>query len=147
MKPNADADKPYIFSKAQEDWLRDLETTDAPQTTGTLHRMVPIGSVPVGYCCLGRACVALDIPEEVSRTRQIGVFMGRTGALPEGATKALRLRNSDGELAEAVEADGIAYPTLAGLNDGAEWSFKQIAAYIRANPRNVFIDEETDNAS
>lgn len=133
--------KSYPFTLDQEAWLRDLETTDAPQTIGTLHRLVIDAEDemphPVGYCCLGRACVALGISEHIAG-REIGAFDGHSAWLPDSVVARLRLRSDNGQLQTQV---GHCH-TLTGLNDLAEWSFKQIAAYIRENPENVFLPLE-----
>jgi hypothetical protein len=131
-------DQPFIFTPEQEAWLVDLETTEEPQTEGALHRLrqehSDEGEVmhSAGYCCLGRACVVLGLKE--SELGGLGIFHGASVILPGRAATALRLRNSNGYLAEPFDG----FDNLTGMNDNG-WTFKQIAAYIRANPRNVFI--------
>lgn len=134
--------RPYPFTREQELWLRDLETTEAPQTRGALHRLVPGSDAPAGYCCLGRAAIALGVPE-VERG-ELGYFDGKDGTLSDELAKTLRLRNGGGSLLNPF-ADDPSVSSLTELNDDYEMSFKGIAAYIRANPWNVFLEpEESD---
>lgn len=133
--------KPYPFSAEQEAWLRDLETTTEPQTRGALHRLGDWGDHTAGYCCLGRGCVALGIEEELDRYS--GRFLGEKTTLPEAVVKTLRLRGDCGNLFIPVEwMLGESASTLTELNDEARWPFAEIAAYIRANPWNVFLVPE-----
>ena len=55
------------LTEAQEAWLQDLETTDAPQTRSALEN-------DYGFCCLGRACV-------VARQHGIAVNCDMVGVL------------------------------------------------------------------
>jgi hypothetical protein len=136
------SDTPYPYNEAQELWLRDLETTEEPQTKGRLHRILPSDDKEPGYCCLGRACVVLGLtPDDVSPFPCSGSYRGRTGGLPEFAFKRLRLRDDGGELLQPFVKEGRKMHSLYRLNDTG-WSFKQIATYIRANPYNVFLPPE-----
>lgn len=133
--------KPYPFTPEQEAWLRDLETTEAPQTRGALHRLAKGSESPEGYCCLGRACVVLGIEEREG----IGPYakFGEENAdtwLPGEAIKRLHLRTMAGTFVTKVHE---IFDSLTAMNDGG-WNFKQIAAYIRANPENVFLPPEED---
>lgn len=129
------SDQPFIFTPEQEAWLVDLETTEEPQAMGDLHRFS--GSPGAGYCCLGRACVVLGIKE--TRSGDLGFFDGNTALLPDVAVEKLRLLSDGGRLKLPV-ADGVrSHICLTAMND-AGWTFKQIAAYIRANPRDVFTE-------
>lgn len=119
-------DKPYPFTPEQEAWLHDLETTEEPQTRRYLHLFEPHQDdndlLQPGYCCFGRACVVLGVPEV--RNGHYGSFKSMIGHLPNCARLRLRLKDN-------------ATDTLIEMNDGGK-SFSQIAAYIRANPENVF---------
>jgi hypothetical protein len=127
--------KPYAFNSAQEDWVCDLETTDAPQGTGALYQK---SGSKKGYCRLGRACVSLGIEMDEYSPFNC-TFLGHCCDLPDRAVKALKLRTMNGAFLVPHENGAR---SLVSLNDDHIWSFKQIAAYIRTNPRNVFIDEE-----
>jgi len=120
-------DKPYPFTPEQEAWLHDLETTREPQTMRYLHLFEPHQDnndlLQPGYCCLGRACVVLGVPEK--RNGNYGSFDNHIGHLPTDARLRLRLK------VNAIE-------TLIGMNDDGE-SFSQIAAYIRENAWTVFV--------
>jgi hypothetical protein len=123
-------DKPYPFTPEQEAWLRDLETTEEPQTKRYLHLFSEHDdfseTLSAGYCCLGRACVVLGATE--CKNGPIGLFDGNSGRLSNPLMHRLRLR-------------GRGQSMLISLNDRGK-SFKQIAAYIRANPHNVFFPSE-----
>jgi hypothetical protein len=129
------AEKPYPFNEAQLAWLHDLETTEEPQTRGMLFRPFPEPGIHTGdddfapgYCCLGRAIVVLETGDNLN------------WSLPsEKTAKLLRLRDSNGSFSPPVDDRNC----LAQLNDDG-WSFKKIAAYIRANPENVFLPPEGD---
>lgn len=132
---------PYPYNEYQETWLRDLETTDAQQTVGYLHRL--IASVRpeevAGYCCLGRACIAMGERPEFFLDAEIGSYDGEETILPWHVVEKLRLLDAQGTFAESIRrTDGGQFDALTELND-AGWSFKEIAAYIRGNPWNVFL--------
>jgi len=134
-------EKPYPFTPEQLAWLIDLETTEEPQTQGSLHRLVSTIERPAGYCPLGRAAVVLGLKESpCSHDEYLGSFHGSSAQL--FPFRLLHLRGSSGELRQAVRDPdtGEHWETLAEINDEMGWTFKEIAAYIRAHPWNVFID-------
>ena len=129
----------YKFTPEQEAWLRDLETTEEPQTKGYLHRIIPAQGYDAGYCCLGRACVVLEVEE--SFLGEIGFFNGRDNVLTNATVTKLGLRDECGSFDESVDGsenfeDG--YDSLVEMNDDGK-TFKEIASYIRDNPENVFL--------
>ena len=127
--------KPYPFTPEQLAWLHDLETTDAPQTRGALHRIVKTEEFPVGYCCLGRAAVTLGLRESPwSEDEHLIAFHGSAANLM--FFHRLHLRSASGDLLHKVED----LSALSELNDEERWSFKEIAAYCREHPWNVFTD-------
>jgi hypothetical protein len=130
---------PYPFNDDQEAWLRDLETTEEPQTMGYLHRIAQTDSAPIGFCCLGRACVTLGIPGKDDHT--MTAYDGSYSLLPQSGVDRLRLRGDAGEMARAAIINDRDLVALTGMND-VGMSFKEIAAYIRANPWNVFLPPE-----
>jgi hypothetical protein len=130
---------PYPYNEYQEAWLRDLETTTEPQTTGWLHRLnqgSELSESP-GFCCLGRACVVLN--EEPRIGMDVVSYDDCETVLPWHIEARLQLRDDDGRLASGMGQ----LTSLADMNDSG-WTFKEIAAYIRGNPWNVFLgpDEE-----
>lgn len=57
-------------------WLDDLATTDAPQAKGKLAREIHVETDmgprrPIGFCCLGRACVVAGIPMEIDTLNRV----------------------------------------------------------------------------
>ena len=127
----------FNYTPDQEAWLQDLEKTRAKQTEGYLHNSE-------GWCCLGRACKVLDIDtnrhvpttQVTEWSNKFWEFDGEGQELPPKAVKALRLRDNTGTFLRQYNG----YRGLTYMNDNG-WSFKRIAAYIRANPKNVFIEQ------
>src|SRR5262245_23667519 len=114
---------PYQFNDDQERWLHDLETTTEPQTEGRLHRLIASEGSQAGYCCLGRGCVVLAVPEVHHDV--YGAFESEYIGAPASVVKALRLR---GKLGSATDGR---QQSLAELNDDG-LTFKEIAEEIRA---------------
>lgn len=54
MRPMALTEKQAENVRA---WIKELRSGVWPQTTGALRRVLPWTGKPVGYCCLGVACV------------------------------------------------------------------------------------------
>lgn len=104
-------------------WIEDLETTDAKQGQRFLRTMDD------GYCCLGRACVALNI--ELSITNASALF-------PGGVYDFADRKGAGGQ--EGANLGG--YRHLVGLtrdeedrcwkmNDKEGKTFREIAAWLR----------------
>lgn len=108
----------YKYNKYQKAWLDDLKTTNAKQCTGYL-------TDKRRYCCLGRAYVANGVHAVAGR------YEGEFDVLGPIMIKNLKLRDNVGSFGESC---------LASLNDDDELSFKEIEAFIRANPEKVFTD-------
>jgi len=148
-----------LINSAAEAWLTDLETTESPQITGWLH-------TDLGFCCLGRAyvangfepskehitrlnCADNNYPRTYGKTTdvlQILGIKGVTSSLDDDMIKMLGLKpDCGGEVRFASDlAIGInaMEHTLVYLNDSKKWTFKQIAAFIRANLEHFFIPLE-----
>lgn len=128
------------YTELQEKWLTDLETTQEAQGRGDL--MKPIEDGKFAYCCLGRA--AILIGEPVMQWDKCE-FEGHFSSLPLDYTEKLGLKDGFGRFDfDGSDYDSGKYTDLTQLNDSAKWSFKQIAAFIRANPEKVFnnLDKE-----
>ena len=54
----------------------------------------------------------------------------------------LGLRGHAGDFKKPIIDGEHRYDSLAALNDSAGYTFKQIVAYIRSNPENVFVSLE-----
>lgn len=141
---------PYPYTELQEKCLRDLETTDAKQATGRLER---INDGVSGFCCLGRFCVVAEAPRRVDDGGNIiyGAYEDANSArLPKELQEALKLDCLGGFKRSITMPHCVPYYSLSQLNDCSSFSFKDIAAYIRHDPWNVFKDEppaETSVAS
>jgi hypothetical protein len=136
--------EPYPFNEDQEAFLKDLETTEAPQAFGWLEK-------DGGFCCLGRACVIFGA-DRTEGVGKVALFrVGESGSyktLPRSLAYRLRMRGTLGELGRPARLAGVEHRTLASLNDTPDpefkpgekhlYTFKDIAAYIRHDPWNVF---------
>jgi hypothetical protein len=108
-----------VFTPEQEKWLAALESGEWKQCREALRRVADDGSE--SYCCLGVANLVCGLsetnPDNLANTyRQLALY-SRNGLV-------------------------LAYPQdgpheLTAFNDNG-WSFAQIAAFIRANPWQVF---------
>lgn len=129
----------YELNKHQEKWLQALESGEYTQGTETLLLPEKDGD-PNRFCCLG---VAADVCGVDTMTL---VRYCDLDYLEEVVTM-LKLRTGSGSLLLPAEytdmskARTLAF-NLVYLNDVAEWSFSQIAKYIRENPENVFLSQE-----
>lgn len=124
--------RPFKYTPEQEAWLVDLETTTARQAKSALHAF-PGDARREGYCCLGRACVTLGIPEVTANDRLLGYFDGESGVLPNSAVEILDLRDPVG-----VRTGRDMYLALTDMNDEGK-TFKEIAAKIRSYPWAYFV--------
>lgn len=120
------------FTLEQEAWLLDLETTDACQ--GKLR----LRSKGDCFCCLGRACVVLGIE---ARTQDSMYYYGSSDSVLKDYRR-LHLRSEFGSLREPYTRNRRVYASLIDMNDSGEYDFKAIAAFIRANPWQVFTNFE-----
>lgn len=128
---------PYPYTELQEKCLRDLETTEEPQASCWLM-VKEEGSEKFGFCCLGRFCIVAELPKSLGSSGRYYSFGadGATGGLPSDLAKELKLDGLGG-----FKRGFIGFSSLAGMNDSRQFSFKDIAAYIRHDPWNVFTDE------
>lgn len=107
-----------------EKWMRDLETTDEPQTKNAL-------ADKDGFCCLGRLCevaIADGAPIRRARARYSPEFIAynsQSGYPPVEAAEWLGI--DDGE--SATEEIALFCYGVAMNDSGA--SFKEIAAALR----------------
>ncbi len=137
-------EEPYPFTELQEKCIRDLETTDAPQAHGFLEAMAP----PIGFCCLGRFCVVAGAARRlpvgaIAATFSFGEDSSAT-LLPASLATLLRMHGG-GEFRQHAELQGKGtFASLVNMNDSGLFTFKDIAAYIRHDPWNVFFPEGSD---
>lgn len=105
------------IKRDRETWLQALETTTEKQGQHCL------GDAEHGFCCLGLGCVALGL-SYVPYHGNSADFAARVG-----------LREETGKAKNGRVA------TLTAANDTLELSFKEIAAHIRANMDEYFLEE------
>lgn len=128
--------EPFTFGPKQTAWLEALESGKYAQGRHLLKN----GN---SYCCLGVLC-ELD---QLKYDAESGEFEhGETlhnQFLPGDYWESVGLRGNAGNLKREVtwkDAEGLTdtIEALTDANDGAGWSFKDIAAYVRHDPHNVF---------
>lgn len=122
----------------QEAWLQALESDKYKQGQGVLHR----GNE---FCCLGVACDLLKDELTINQVASLTRYNGEYQVLPALVVEKLHLRDNCGLFALSIErintsfeGETIICASLTELNDSGGYTFKEIAAYIRANPENVF---------
>lgn len=132
-----------MLTDIQERWLQALESGNYRQGTGYLKkwdRCNGSGEKESSYCCLGVAC---EIFQEETNTKQEAsdsgiefLFNDMRSMMPASVMEYLGLRTAFGNLEE--KRNCVNYnDSLAEMNDKGV-QFKEIAAYIRANPEKVF---------
>lgn len=132
-------EKPYEYNKYQEKWLHDLETTKAKQCKNLLREVD--GGTP-SYCCLGRAFEANGYKTNAHNAYEVWFFEELSPKLRD----KLRLHSTTGgiireNVGQEYKEEGRFYRSLAVMNDASSKTFKEIAEFIRANPRAVFKDQ------
>jgi hypothetical protein len=126
------------FTKDQEDWLKELESGNYEQAEGVLCD-------GTGFCCLGVACEFLGTyKQEVDERVYYGVNP-EEGEAPEEVYMKLDLYDGCGSLnkdrlpEEVFEKlDEFDIHSLAEMNDSGQYTFRDIAAFIRKFPESVF---------
>jgi hypothetical protein len=141
--------EPFEFGPIQIKWLEALENGEYLQGAGALKSQAPFENGKHRYCCLGVLCELQGIPWEVSKDGANGfVFLGLGHYLnypPAVFAESAGLRSMSGALSQSIEIKGdyglpSEFSNLAEMNDSLNpnLSFKDIAAYIRHDPHNVF---------
>ncbi len=120
------------FNEAQETWLNELETTDKKQGRSLLR------SITNRYCCLGVACEVLGLQAE--KRHWAYSYEGSEHLLPSSVQNKLMIRVYDGRFdeSEVYKHKGLKVYSLVGMNDSCQFTFKDIATFIRENPWAVF---------
>ena len=135
-------DKPYPFTEDQEAWLRDLETTEVEEGKHLLHVIYPSGREE--FCVFGRACLAMNIPETIDEedvNDKVGIFDNEHSFLSSRLWQRIWLRDKYGYFKTPALVDNYKCHSIAHMSH-EDFSFKQIAAYIRSDPWNVFKDPD-----
>ncbi len=139
----------YNFTPAQLAWLAALESGKYEQGHGRLTTYV--SQDKQYHCCLGVACVLYQenvgtlspkIHEDTHTyhgTKECIMYDKDKFYVPAEVQNALGLRDNQGTFAKLVTRSNDKFPcsSLASMNDEG-MTFAEIAAYIRANPENVF---------
>jgi hypothetical protein len=120
----------YKFTELQEKWLQALESGEYEQTQDELCQ----GGK---YCCLGVATHVFNPDHQALKDN--GWFRAdhareATKTAPPDVREALKLRDEHGNLFE----DFNTWDSLVDMNDSGDFTFKDIAKFIRENPENVF---------
>lgn len=141
----------YPYTGIQKKFIRDLETTEEPQTKGRLHRLIESShdpkKHPIGFCCLGRIYILIKAKGELSEHNTVMAYNSSSGALTESVRRKFKLNGNLGEFSHnhstatvvVTKNDKTYHATsLADLNDGAELTFKEIARFIKQYPYLLF---------
>lgn len=135
----------FEFGPVQTEWLETLEKHPEYQARGTLGT---VDEETHATCCLGElllvACSVNGILppidtfnfNRVTDYRDGDITLEDLGVL-SNSWKGLGLRSRTGELSKSVRRNNRNYDSLAEMNDGP-FTWLEIAAYVRANPENVF---------
>jgi hypothetical protein len=122
------APKKYKFNAFQKKWLGALESGKYKQTKEKLFS-------GRGYCCLGVACDLAGI-KPVKRPHMY-LFDDEWSVAPSSIIEKLKLRGDCGDFDISVRIKNLNVGSLAEMNDIGK-TFKEIAAFIRENPNNIF---------
>lgn len=117
----------------QEKWLSALESGNYKQGQGKLRNKNG------EFCCLGVACEVLGL-ERQGNTFYLYNGEEVRGFLTPQIAEKLGLRSGGGQLLATVTVGGMKYKTLYDMNDYGKMTFKDIAAYVRSNLSNVFVE-------
>jgi len=122
-----------MLTELQEKWLQALESGGYKQAIGDLCH-------DGNYCCLGVATEVFNPEHQALKDNGWDKWEveGTVQTAPPDVVEALGLYSDTGRFDGFVGLDGANYDALVDLNDGAKWTFKQIAAFIRENPEKVF---------
>jgi hypothetical protein len=123
-------DTVHVLGPMQTLWVEALESGKYIQHEEGGAMCVNIGDRKE-YCCLGVAAVIFNLSKDFSSLRDYA---------------ALGLFSELGYLDRFIKVDGFEFNSLSHMNDGVRrdgvvvkrFTFPEIAAYIRANPSNVF---------
>lgn len=123
----------------QERWVTSLEQNPERQMHGSLGWKNADGTYRA--CCLGEGGLIAG----VCKWKEYGSLanLGVDSVVVLENYNALGLRGKTGTFLESVTINETLFTSLADMNDvpnsaGYCFSWKDIAAYIRANPENVF---------
>lgn len=131
------------FTKEQEAWLVELETTEKLQGTGYLKSENK--DKGLCYCCLGIACELIT----PINNKFVGHYsthystQGFNAALPVGITDIYKLYDGLGDRFDSSE-DDVESMSLSVLNDEHKLTFKEIAKTLRDNPHHYFKNFSND---
>lgn len=141
----------FEFGPIQTAWLEALESGKYKQGQGCLRSQAEITSndgakTQLAYCCLGVLCEVAGLPWQERKADSSPdiytgyVFQGEAsnGYLPTKYAETVGLSGPKGAFKQKAQVAGGYGYSLAELNDALALPFAEIAAYIRAQPENVF---------
>lgn len=141
--------EPFTFGPIQTKWLEALESGEWLQGKLELKSLFsfqgnPDEPVKHAYCCLGVLCELCGL-DWTAGPASIGFEFGNNSGyhnnyLPGGFEEIIGLRNSWASFIIQIKtATGTPFTSLTEMNDSdIGITFKDIAAYIRHDPHNVF---------
>jgi hypothetical protein len=133
----------YVFTPLQLAWIEAIKSGRFLQGRERLTSLIEGKQY---HCCLGVACIIHNEQAEALKLRLIELtqrfdainYNNERNYAPNALIDALGLRGNAGQLKKFASINGLTYDTLAEMNDNG-MSFVEIAAYIEANPENVFL--------
>ena len=128
------------LTELQEKWVTALESGKYNQTNNRLR-------FNDEYCCLGVACDLFDNErwDEEERYIRTNTDGATEMMMTQDVVNAFRFRSNSGMLTMpqvVYDDDGVSLgnaQSLVDLNDTFEWSFDEIAEFVRTNPHKVFM--------
>lgn len=119
-----------MLTELQEKWLQALESGEYQQG------QINLRSVDNKFCCLGVGCEVIGLTARL--THDDYLYDDKVSVAPQALIKALNLHDEYGRIPGAKISHE--HSSLTKMNDNG-MSFKDIAAFIRANPELVFKQE------
>lgn len=131
----------FEMGPIQKSWTQSMKDHPERQTTGTLGRTFGDGTYEA--CCLGEALLCVHRFKKTEPLWRNGLLLDDSTDISNSdkyivhSYEKIGLRNGAGSLKNPWNTGKEIYESLASAND-AEMSWPAIAAYIEANPENVF---------
>ena len=122
--------EPFKFGPLQTKWLEALESGEYKQSQYILR------DSNNEYCCLGVMCEIAGLPFDDGCYAHSG--WKDSQYLPGDFYDKIGLRSSNGQFRDLARHYNTGFSSLTEMNDTLKATFKDIAAYIRHDPHNVF---------
>ena len=135
-------------------WAEALESGEYEQTEGTLRNTILKDGVPTqAFCCLGVLCNlhAIAHPKIAATQDDPMMYLKADTDLPREVMKWAGIKSKSGEFADPdgypskrprslqldKDGDTLHETDLIGLNDNLQYTFKDIASFVREHWRKL----------